>query len=72
MYWGFSFWLSSLCIIGSSFIHLIRTDSHVYFLMDEELLAAFLSCQFWGFGKFFKKSKGNNSLDVAAENTRVQ
>ena len=26
-YWCFSFWLTSLCIIGSSFIHLIRTDS---------------------------------------------
>ena len=25
----FSFWLTSLCIIGSSFIHLIRTDSNV-------------------------------------------
>ena len=31
----FSFWLTSLCIIGSSFIHLIRTDSTVYFLMAE-------------------------------------
>ena len=31
----FSFWLTSLCIIGSSFIHLIRTDSHVFFLMAE-------------------------------------
>ena len=29
----FSFWLSSLCIIGSSFIHLIRTDSNIFFLM---------------------------------------
>ena len=28
-----SFWLTSLCIIGSSFIHLIRTDSNVFFLM---------------------------------------
>ena len=28
----FSFWLTSLCIIGSSFIHLIRTDSNVFFL----------------------------------------
>ena len=28
-YWCFSFWLTSLCIIGSSFIHLIRTDSNV-------------------------------------------
>ena len=27
----FSFWLTSLCIIGSSFIHLIRTDSSVFF-----------------------------------------
>jgi len=25
-YWCFSFWLTSLCIIGSSFIHHIRTD----------------------------------------------
>ena len=27
----FSFWLTSLCIIGSSFIHLIRTDSNIFF-----------------------------------------
>ena len=33
LYWCFSFWLTSLCIIGSSFIHLIRTDSNVLFLM---------------------------------------
>ena len=33
LYWWFSFWLTSLCIIGSSFIHLIRTDSNVFFLM---------------------------------------
>ena len=30
LYWCFSFWLTSLCIIGSSFIHLIRTDSNVF------------------------------------------
>ena len=30
-YWCFSFWLTSFCIIGSSFIHLIRTDSNVLF-----------------------------------------
>ena len=35
LYWCFSFWLTSLCIIGSSFIHLIRTDSHAFFLMAE-------------------------------------
>ena len=29
------FFLASLCIIGSSFIHLIRTDSNVFFLMAE-------------------------------------
>ena len=34
-FWCFSFWLTSLCIIGSSFIHLIRTDSNVFFLMAE-------------------------------------
>ena len=31
----FSFWFTSLCIISSSFIHLIRTDSNVFFLMAE-------------------------------------
>ena len=31
LYWCFSFWLSSLCIIGSSFIHLIRTYSSAFF-----------------------------------------
>ena len=35
LYLCFSFWLTSLCIIGSSFIHLIRTDSNVFFLMAE-------------------------------------
>ena len=35
LYWYFSFWLTSLCILGSSFIHLIRTDSNVFFLMAE-------------------------------------
>ena len=35
LYWCFSFWITSLCIIGSSFIHLIRTDSNVFFLMAE-------------------------------------
>ena len=33
--WCFSFWLTSLCIIGSSFIHLIRIDSNAFFLMAE-------------------------------------
>ena len=33
--WCFSFWLISLCIIGSSFIHLIRTESSVFFYMAE-------------------------------------
>ena len=35
LYWCFSFWLTSLCLIGSSFIHLIRTDSNVFFLIAE-------------------------------------
>ena len=46
-YWCFSFWLTSLCIIDSSFIHLIRTDSNVFYLMAEYILCicttAFLS-----------------------------
>ena len=39
--WCFSFWLTSLCIIGSSFIHLIRTDSNVFFFNG--WVTAFLS-----------------------------
>ena len=35
LYWCFSFGLTSLCTIGSSFIHLIRIDSNVFFLMAE-------------------------------------
>ena len=35
LYWCFSFWFTSLCIIGSSFIHLIRTDSNAFFLIAE-------------------------------------
>ena len=32
-YLSFFFWLTSLCIIGSRFIHLIRTDSNVFLLI---------------------------------------
>ena len=35
LYWCFSFWLTLLCIIRSIFIHLIRTDPNVFFLMAE-------------------------------------
>ena len=35
LYWCYSFWLTSLCIIGSGFIHLIRTDSNAFFLIAE-------------------------------------
>ena len=34
-YWCFSFWLTSLCIIGSSFIYFIRIDSNAFFLTAE-------------------------------------
>ena len=34
-YLSFSFWLSSLCIIGSNFIHLIRTASNVFLFIAE-------------------------------------
>ena len=32
LYWCFSFWLTSLHIIGSSFIHLIRTESDYFYI----------------------------------------
>ena len=34
-YLSSSFWLTSLCIIGSSFIHLIRTDSNEFLFIAE-------------------------------------
>ena len=34
-YLCFSFWLTSLCIIGSSFIHLIRTESDEFLFIVE-------------------------------------
>ena len=34
-YLSFSFWLTSLCIIGYRFIHLIRTDSNAFLFMAE-------------------------------------
>ena len=34
-YLYFSFWLTSLCIMGSSFVHLIRTYSNVFLFMAE-------------------------------------
>ena len=45
LYWCFSFWLTSVCLIGSSFIHLIRTDSNAFFLIAELCVCttAFLS-----------------------------
>ena len=38
LYWCFSFWLTSLCITGSSFVYLFRTDSNVFFLIFLGLL----------------------------------
>ena len=35
LYWCSSFWFTPLCIIGSSFIHLIRIDSNAFFLIAE-------------------------------------
>ena len=40
-YLSFSFWLTSLCIIDSRFIHLIRTDSNAFLFMAD--LLRFLS-----------------------------
>ena len=35
LYWYFSLWLTSLHIIGSNNIHLIRIDSNMFFLIAE-------------------------------------
>ena len=44
----FSFWLTSFCIISSSFIHLIRMDSNVFFLMFHCVYASQFSYPFVG------------------------
>ena len=35
LYWCFSFWLTSLHIIGSRFFHLIKTDSNAFLFIAE-------------------------------------
>ena len=43
-YLSFSFWLTSLCIIGSRFIHLIRTDSNMFLFMNWNEVKVAQSC----------------------------
>ena len=35
LYWCFSFWHTSLCIIGYKFVHVIRSESQAFFFMAE-------------------------------------
>ena len=44
--WCFSFWLTLLCVIGCSFIHLIRTDSDAFFLIAEEYSIVYMYLSF--------------------------
>ena len=37
-YLSFYFWLTSLCIIGSRFVHLIRTDSNAFLFIAESIV----------------------------------
>ena len=57
LYWCFSFWLTSLCIIGSSVIHLIRPDSNVLFLMAEQYSIVYM------YHSFFIHSPADGHLD---------
>ena len=43
---SFSFWLTSLCIIGSRFIHLIRTDSNAFLSIAEQYSIVYMSHNF--------------------------
>ena len=64
LYWYFSVWLTSLCIMGSSFIHLIRTDSNVFFLMAEEYSIVYMYHSF----VIFKSKHNETLLSVCYEN----
>ena len=46
-YLSFSFWLTSLCIIGHKFIHLIRSDSHEFLFMDEKYSIVYMYHSFF-------------------------
>ena len=51
-YLSFSFWLTPLCITGSRFVHITRTDSNAFlFIAVTQLLLSY----FWPFS-FFKKT----------------
>ena len=56
LYWCYSFWLTSLCIIGSGFIHL-RTDSNVFFFMAEQYSIVYM------YHSFFIHLSANGHLD---------
>ena len=42
LYSWFSLWLTLLCMIGSSFIYLIKTDSNAFFFITEYMYYSFL------------------------------
>ena len=46
-YLFFSFWLTSLCIIGSRFIYLIRIDSNVFLFMAESYSIVYMYHSFF-------------------------
>ena len=43
----FSFWLTSLCVIGSGFIHLTRTDSKAFLFMAEQHFIVYMHHDFF-------------------------
>ena len=47
LYWCLSFWLTSLCIMGSSFIHLIRTDDNDNPICKTEKETQMYTTEFW-------------------------
>ena len=65
LYWCFSFWLTSLCIIGSSFIHLIRTDSNVFFLMSR------FNARYWMLGAGMTQGDGTGREEGSGWGTHV-
>ena len=52
----FSFWLTSFCVMGSSFVHLIRTDSNAFLFMAESYSIAYM------YHNFFIHSSVNGHL----------
>ena len=66
----FSFWITSLCITGSRFIHFIRTDLNVFFFMAE-LYSIVYMCHYFFIDSSVNEHLGGFHVLLIINSTRV-